>query len=39
MDIKKIGLMVVIAVVVVYAMMQVNDVRKALGLPKKPVTE
>lgn len=35
MDFKKIAFVAVIVVVVVYAMMQVDDVRKALGLPAK----
>lgn len=35
MDIKKIVLVAVIVVVVVYGMMQIDSVRKALGLPAK----
>ena len=35
MDFKKIGMIVVIVVVVVYAMMQVDSVREMLGLPAK----
>ena len=37
MDMKKIGMIVVIVVVVVYGMMQVDSVRTALGLPLKAV--
>jgi len=35
MDMKKIGFIVVIVVVVVYGMMQVDSVRTMLGLPAK----
>jgi len=35
MDFKKIGMIVVIVVVVVYGMMQVDSVREMLGLPAK----
>ena len=35
MDMKKIGFIVVIVVVVVYGMMQVDSVREMLGLPAK----
>lgn len=34
MDIKKIVFVAVIVVVVVYGMMQIDSVRKQLGLPK-----